>query len=113
MLNDFKRGMEVMYVATHARPPALRDGRDWVEAARQMARIPGTIGHIKEGKEPGIEIGVVSSINDEFVFVKYWPKLGLSGWEYTTSQPTRPNDLMILCDISDFDAPELLTPGVT
>ena len=45
-----------------------------------------------------VEIGLVSSVNEQVVFVKYKPQLMKFGWEGATSQATDPNDLIALPD---------------
>ena len=39
------------------------------------------------------EMGVVSSKNDKFVFVKFTEKIQRLGWDGTTSQACNPEDL--------------------
>ena len=53
-----------------------------------------------KGLWPGIEAGVVSSFNDQFVFVKYHPSLHQTGWSIT-SQATSPDDLFTRSHIEE------------
>jgi len=64
--SDFKQGDPVVYVPHHAH---------------------GDLHH--KDCEPGI----VSSVNDSYVFVKYFPQLYRFGWEGTTSKATSASDL--------------------
>ena len=41
-----------------------------------------------------VQLGVVSSVNEKFVFVKYEKQLSKFGWDGTTSEATDPNDLV-------------------
>ena len=67
--DDFKKGMLVRYVPTHAH---------------------GDVNH------PDCQNGVVSSTNSRFVFVKYDNAVGVmvTGDEPYTSQATEPDDLV-------------------
>jgi hypothetical protein len=65
-LADFQPGNRVVYVPTHAE---------------------GDLDH------PDCEYGVVSSTDNVFVFVRYWPSLEYTGWNIT-SQATSPEDLV-------------------
>lgn len=68
-LEDFKKGMRVRYVPSHANG---------------------------DSKHPDCENGVVSSTNTRFVFVKYDNAMGVmvTGDEPYTSQATEPEDLI-------------------
>ena len=68
-LDDFGTGDPVAYIPMHAH---------------------GEIEH------PDVEVGIVSSVTDKMVFVKYFPALKRFGWEGTTSQATMPFDLINL-----------------
>jgi threonine dehydrogenase-like Zn-dependent dehydrogenase len=65
--DDFQTGDRVTYVPLHAY---------------------GDINH------KDVEHGLVSSCNNEFVFVKYYPALTRFGWDGCTSQATNPTELI-------------------
>lgn len=67
-VDDFQKGDGVVYVPTHAHGD-------------------------KNHKD--VEHGLVSSHNDKFVFVKYYPALTRFGWDGCTSQATDPRDLVM------------------
>ena len=69
MNHDFKKGDKVLYIPSHA---------------------------FGEATHPDVERGVVSSIQDRRVFVKYDCLLGeaLTGDEPWTAKATSPNDLV-------------------
>lgn len=66
-LNEIQPKTRVAYVPTHAH---------------------GDLNH------PDVEHGTVSSKNDHFAFVKFDKQLARFGWEGTTSQSCRPDDLV-------------------
>jgi len=68
-MEDFKKGQRVRYVPNHAK---------------------GALGH------PDCQNGVVSSVNDTFVFVKYDNLMGImvTGDEPYTAQATKPGNLI-------------------
>lgn len=43
---------------------------------------------------PDVEAGIVSSKNDCYVFVKFHKQVANLGWDGTTSQSCRPEDLV-------------------
>ena len=47
---------------------------------------------------PTNEIGYVSSVNDRFIFVKFEKQTNLLGWEGTTAQACRHEDVKDLKD---------------
>jgi hypothetical protein len=69
-LSDFKKGMKVRYIPTHANG---------------------------DTKHKDCENGVVSSVNDKYVFVKYDNLMCImtNGDEPYTAQGTDPNDLVM------------------
>jgi len=69
-VNEFKHGDRVKYIPTHAE---------------------GNQNH------PDCETGIVSSVNDKFVFVKYDNEMCImaTGDEPYTAQATRPEDLIL------------------
>lgn len=42
-----------------------------------------------------VEVGVISSANDQYVFVKFEPQLSRFGFDGTTAQACRPEDLVL------------------
>ena len=49
-------------------------------------------------KHPDVERGKVSSVNERFVFVRFDHTVAKLGWEGTTSQSCKPDDLLIMED---------------
>jgi len=47
-------------------------------------------------KHPDVQYGVISSINQKFVFVKFDKQVNSLGWEGTTSQACLPESLILL-----------------
>lgn len=51
-------------------------------------------------KHPDVERGAVSSKNDRYIFVRFDAAVARLGWDGATSQSCRPEDLIILKEIS-------------
>jgi len=105
--NDFMIRQPVIYVPSHVQGTFLGAIESWgeyehcrLETEREMiqALLDTQLGGLEttldvyRGRNSAIEYGVVSSMNDQFVFVKYHPSLYQTGWGIT-SQATSPDDL--------------------
>jgi hypothetical protein len=65
---------------------------DKVRGKMRVRYIPGHA--LGDNNHPDCEDGIVSSWNDENVFVKFDKQLKKFGWHGTTSQSCNPSDLI-------------------
>ena len=113
--NDFMIRQPVIYVPSHVQGTFLGAIESWgeyehcrLETEREMiqALLDTQLGGLEttldvyRGRNSAIEYGVVSSMNDQFVFVKYHPSLHQTGWGIT-SQATSPDDLFTRSHIEE------------
>ena len=73
-----------------------------LDNVRKFQRVSYIPGHADgDALHPDCEHGTVSSKNNKYVFVKFDKQLKKFGWEGTTSQSCRPEDLIQLVDIAN------------
>lgn len=111
---DFQARQPVVYVPSHAQEIILSKNqcrgslkfegtqREIIQAMldESLRRAEDTLPGYEREFGDGVEFGVVSSFNDQFVFVKYHPSLYQTGWGIT-SQATSPDDLFTRSNVAE------------